>query len=91
MLTTSPPAPREVLTVPRLTREEIADALDVAVSTVEAYASTGAAYAHSCPTRRRAYGNAGARARADYRESGGCQWLVVQGVRCEAAQGGVFL
>ena len=57
MLTTTPPAarPRDVLTVPRLTREDIADALDVAVSTVEAYASTGAGHRPLPPDRRRRY------------------------------------
>ena len=46
---------RDALTVPRLTREDIATALDVAVSTVEAYASTGAAHRPIPPDRRRRY------------------------------------
>lgn len=47
--------PRDVLTVPRLTRETIAEALDVAISTVEAYATTGAAHRPIPPDRRRRY------------------------------------
>ena len=46
---------RDALIVPRLTREDIATALDVAVSTVEAYASTGAAHRPIPPDRRRRY------------------------------------
>lgn len=45
----------EALTVPRLTREEIAAALDVAISTVEAYATTGAGHRPIPPDRRRRY------------------------------------
>ena len=50
-----PPSSPDVLTVPRLTREDIADALAVAVSTVEAYASTGAGHRPIPPDRRRRY------------------------------------
>jgi len=55
MVHTPPPAPLSPsagLPVPRLTREDIAKALDVAVSTVEAYASGQRAIP---PDRRRRY------------------------------------